>query len=236
MSKTAIVTGGAKRIGRSVSLKLAELGYNIALHYNRSGTEALQTRRDIEAKGVKCETFTHDLSDTSGIRELSENIFSEFDNIDLLVNNASVFRETSLSDITPAEFYDEFNINLVSPFFLSQQFARRVDKGLIINMLDARITKVHTLHFVYNMTKKSLRDFTLMAAKSLGPGIRVNGICPGPVMPPPDKNQEYLNEIALKTPLKRTGTPSDITVAVKYLVENKYVTGEILYVDGGEHL
>lgn len=236
MSKTAIVTGGSKRIGRSIALKLAELGYDIALHYNKSGKEALQTKKDIESEGARCRIFSYDLSDPRGIQGFTDQIFSEFEDVSLLVNNASVFRETRFGDVSLDDFYNEFNTNFISVFFLSQQFSKRVSDGMIINLIDARITKIHTLHFVYNLSKKLLGDFTLMAARSLGPGIRVNGICPGPIIPPSDKDDDYLDEIARKTPLKRTGSAEDIGKAVAYLVGNDFVTGEILFVDGGEHI
>lgn len=235
MSKSAIVTGGSKRIGKAISLKLAELGYDIVLHYNKSEDEAYETKRQIESIGTVCTLYRSDLGDTDELESFAEKIFSEND-IELLVNNASIFNEIGFMDVTMEEFYREYNINFVSPFFLSREYARKVGSGMIINLIDARITKVHTAHFVYNLTKKSLRDFTLMSAKALGPEIRVNGICPGPVLPPPGKTDEYLKNIARKLPLKKKGSTEYITSAVEYLISNKYVTGEILFVDGGEHI
>lgn len=236
MSKTAIVTGGSKRIGRSIALKLADMGYNIALHYNLSENEARDTKKAIESKGVICKLFKYDLSYINGLHSFVSRIFHEFNDVELLINNASVFRETNFLELSVEDFYSEFNINFVSPFFISQEFSRNVGKGMIINLIDARITKIHTLHFVYNLSQKVLRDFTLMSARSLGPDIRVNGICPGPVLPPPDKDEEYLDKIASKTPLGMRGSTDHIDIAVQYLVDNEYVTGEILFVDGGEHI
>lgn len=236
MSKTAIVTGGSKRIGRSIALKLADMGYNIALHYNLSENEARDTKKAIESKGVICKLFKYDLSYINGLHSFVSRIFHEFKDVELLINNASVFRETNFLELSVEDFYSEFNINFVSPFFVSQEFSRNVGKGMIINLIDARITKIHTLHFVYNLSQKVLRDFTLMSARSLGPDIRVNGICPGPVLPPPDKDEEYLDKIASKTPLGMRGSTDHIDIAVQYLVDNEYVTGEILFVDGGEHI
>jgi len=236
MSKTAIVTGGSIRIGKSISIKLAEMGYDIALHYNRSVKEANETKQVIESAGANCRLYSFDLSNTEGVESFANKIFSENHDIELLVNNASIFNEIGFLNVTMDDFYREFNINFVSPFFLAREYAKNAGRGMIINLIDARITKVHAAHFVYNLTKKALRDFTLMAAKTLGPDIRVNGICPGPVLPPPGETDEYLKKIADKTPLKITGTPQYIANAVEYLVLNDFVTGEILYVDGGEHL
>ncbi|MEE8135850.1 MAG: SDR family oxidoreductase, partial [Thermodesulfobacteriota bacterium] len=117
-----------------------------------------------------------------------------------------------------------------------QDFSKGNNAELIINMLDMRINKIETEHFTYNLTKKALRDFTLMAAKALGPKIRVNGICPGPILPPPDKDIKYLEQIAKDTPLEKPGNPDYIITAVKYLLDNSFVTGQCLFVDGGQHL
>lgn len=236
MSKTALITGGAKRIGKALSIKLAELGYNIILHYNNSQDDAEDTSQQIRSVGVGCDIFSADLSDPQAALRITEKILEKNKGVELLVNNASVFYETGFLNVSEEDFQREFNINFVSPFFLIQQFALICRKGLVINMIDARITKVHTSHFVYNLTKKSLFHLTHMTAKTLGPDIRVNGICPGPILPPPGEDQDFLRTIAAKTPLKRMGDTSYISQAVEYLVKNNYVTGETLFVDGGEHL
>lgn len=236
MSNTAIITGGSKRIGRSIALTLAELGYDIALHYNRSRKDALNTQAKIRDFGVKCEIFKADLSDPSQASGLIKDVNKKMPGLELLVNNASVFKEKRFLDVKEKDFDNEFNINFKSPFFLSQQFARNVSGGMIINLLDARVSKVHTAHFVYNLTKNSLMHLTLMLAKELGPEIRVNAICPGPVLPAAGENIRQLKKIAAKTPLKKIGDTSYINSGVKYLVDNKFITGEMLFIDGGQHL
>ena len=236
MSKSALITGGSKRIGRSVSLELAGLGYNIALHYNLSYKEALSTRSDIRKLGVRCEIFKSDLSKTSGASVLIKNVVKKFPDLNLLVNNASIFEEIGFFDVTENQLDRDFNINFKSPFFLSQEFAKNITGGMIINMLDARISKVHNAHFVYNLSKKSLHNLTLMLARELGPGIRVNAICPGPILPAEGDDQRKLKKISAKTPLRKIGNTSYINAAVRYLIENKFVTGEVLFVDGGQHL
>ncbi len=236
MSNTAIITGGSKRIGRSIALTLAELGYDIALHYNRSRKDALNTQAKIRDFGVKCEIFKADLSDPSQASGLIKDVKKKMPGLELLVNNASVFKEKRFLDVKEKDFDNEFNINFKSPFFLSQQFAKNVSGGMIINLLDARVSKVHTAHFVYNLTKNSLMHLTLMLAKELGPEIRVNAICPGPVLPASGENIRQLKKIAAKTPLKKIGDTSYINSGVRYLVENKFITGEMLFIDGGQHL
>ncbi len=236
MSQSALVTGGAKRIGKEIALKLASMGYDIIIHYNTSEKEALNTKKEVESKGVTCTLIRFDLTHPEKIDDFMGKVFAKCENVTLLVNNASIFRESNFLQVTYDEFVKEFNINFVSPFFLSQQFATRCKEGMIINIIDARITKVHTLHFVYNLTKKLLGELTKMAAKTLGPNIRVNGICPGPILPPQGKNFDYLKTVVDAIPLKKYGNVQDIAEAVSYLMRNKFVTGELLFIDGGEHL
>jgi len=236
MSNTAIITGGSKRIGRSIALTLADMGYDIALHYNKSKKDALAAQDIIRKKGVKCEIFKSDLSDPAQASGLIKDVKKKMKDLNLLINNASIFKEKRFLDVKERDFDNEFNINFKSPFFLSQQFAKNVKRGMIINLLDARVSKVHTAHFVYNLTKNSLMHLTFMLAKELGPDIRVNAICPGPILPSPGENINQLKKIAAKTPLKKIGDTSYINSGVKYLVENKFITGEMLFIDGGQHL
>ena len=236
MSKAALITGGGKRLGKAISLSLAERGYDIAIHYNRSDKEAKETADLIREKGREAEIFQSNLSDISQVRSLIPTVFEVFPQCSILVNSASIFENIGFNDVTEEIFERDFNTNFKAPFFLSQDFSKGDDAELIINMLDMRINKIETEHFTYNLTKKALRDFTLMAAKALGPKIRVNGICPGPILPPPDKDIKYLEQIAKNTPLEKPGNPDYIITAVKYLLDNSFVTGQCLFVDGGQHI
>jgi len=223
-------------LGKAISLSLAERGYDIAIHYNHSDLEAIETANLIKEKGRLCETFQSNLSDIKQVRSLVPKVLEAFPKCSILVNSASIFENIGFIDVTEEIFERDFNTNFKAPFFLSQDFSKGSDAELIINMLDTRINKIETDHFSYNLSKKALRDFTLMAAKALGPKIRVNGICPGPILPPPDKDIKYLEEIAKNTPLEKPGNPDYIITAVKYLLDNPFVTGQCLFVDGGQHL
>ena len=236
MSKAALVTGGGKRLGRAICLALSERGYDIAVHYNRSEGEALGTAEAVKANGVNAGTFKLDLSDTGGAKDFIKGVTRIFPRLSLLVNSASVFEHVEFGEVTEESFDRDFNVNFKSPFFLSKYFSEEASAEHIVNLLDTRVSKVETGHFVYNLAKRSLRDFTLMAAKALGPRVRVNGICPGPILPPPGMDDTYLEKVALNTVLKKTGNPEYIVTALKYLLDNPYVTGECLYVDGGQHL
>ncbi|GJM16034.1 MAG: short chain dehydrogenase [Thermodesulfobacteriota bacterium] len=236
MGKAALITGGGKRLGKAISLSLAEKGYDIAIHYNHSDREAKETAELIREMGRKCEIFQANLSDIKQVRTLIPRVFETFPDCSILVNSASIFEDVGFQDVTEEIFDRDLNVNFKAPFFLSQDFSKGQNAELIINMLDMRINKIETQHFSYNLSKKALRDFTLMAAKELGPKIRVNGICPGPILPPPDKDIKYLEKIAENTPLKKPGNPDYIIDAVKYILDNPFVTGQYLFVDGGQHL
>ena len=236
MSKAALVTGGGKRLGRAISIALAERGYDIAIHFNSSDLGAIDTAGTIRALGRSAEIFKSDLSDPHASGDFISSVSESFPHLSLLVNSASVFENVEFQEVTEEQFERDFNINFKSPFFISQHFSRQASAEHIINLLDTRVSQIQTEHFVYNLTKKALRDFTIMAAKALGPGIRVNGICPGPILPPPGMDESYLEGVSMQTPLKAPGKPEYVLNAIYYLLDNPYVTGECLYVDGGQHL
>ncbi|HSC36117.1 MAG TPA: SDR family oxidoreductase [Thermodesulfobacteriota bacterium] len=236
MKKAAFITGAAERLGKAMALALAGMGYDIALHYNSSEKGARKTADEIKALGRKCGIFKADLYDIKGIKPLTARVFRVFPNCSLLINNASIFENRDFMEVTEESFNREFALNFKAPFFLSQEFSRQKSAEIIVNMLDTRVSRIEPGHFVYNLSKKALRDFTLMAARALGPKIRVNGICPGPIFPPPGKGPKYLKRISGNTPLGKPGHPDYVISALKYIIDNSYVTGECLYVDGGQHL
>ncbi len=236
MKKAALVTGAAVRIGKAICLNLAQRGYDIALHYNRSEQDALETRDIIVRTGARCELFRCDFSSPETVVKLIPEVLKSFDGLCVLVNNASIFEDVSFSDVTPEFLETDLSINLKAPFFLSQSFSRETEGGLIVNFLDTRIKKTPTRHFAYNLSKKSLYHLTRMLAKELAPDFRVNAVCPGVILPPPGHGEDYLAGIALRTPMGRAGSIENIIDAFNYLLENDYVTGECLFVDGGGSL
>jgi NAD(P)-dependent dehydrogenase (short-subunit alcohol dehydrogenase family) len=236
MNKAALITGGGRRLGRDIAFELAGMGYDIALHYNTSEKGARKTADEIKSLGRKCKVFKADLSDIRNTKTLIKQVFRAFPCCSILINNASLFEDRKFMEVTEESFEREFTINFKAPFFLSQEFGRRKSARLIVNMLDTRVSQIETGHFVYNLSKRALRDFTLMAARALGPKIRVNGICPGPILPPVGKDVEHLRRISRRTPLGKPGRPDHVITALKYILDNDYVTGECLFVDGGQHL
>ena len=236
MKKAALVTGGAVRIGAGMALKLAGMGYDIALHYNNSQTEAEKIKREVEKKGTKCKLFKSDFSIETEVTGLIEEVSNEFEELTLLINNASIFERFKITETTLELFEKTFNINFKTPFILSRDFAKLVEKGNIINVLDTKAIKNSYFYAAYTLSKKSLLEFTKMAANEFGPDIRVNAIAPGLILEPEGKTSEYLDKMAENIPLKKRGSLEEINNALEFILLNGYVTGQIIFVDGGQHL
>ena len=235
-NKAAIVTGGAKRIGKAIALRLADMGYDLVLTYLSSRAEAEKVASEIEGRGRRCSIKQCDLAITETLPVLMDEVFQEFPGLTLVINNASIFERRPFAETTLADLDKNFAIHLKAPFVLAQEFASRVEQGQIINILDTRITRDKTAYFAYLLSKKSLADFTMLAASELAPGIRVNGIAPGLILPPDGEDSAYLDRLATKIPAERKGSVGNIVETVEFLVRNNYVTGQIIFNDGGEHL
>ncbi len=236
MNKAALVTGGAVRIGKQICLNLARKGYNIALHYNSSEKEALATRESVLGAGVQCEVFRCDLSSPDEAGKLVPKVVESFAGLCVLVNNASIFENVGFSDVTPEFLENDMVVNFKAPFFLSQSFSAETGGGVIVNFLDTRVKKIPVEHFCYNLSKKCLYHLTKMLARELAPDFRVNAVCPGAILAPPGFGDDYLDETARGAPMRRPGSVEDIISAFNYLLDNNYVTGECLFVDGGMSL
>lgn len=235
--RLALITGGAKRIGKEFALFLARQGYDIALHYNSATKEQEETKTLIEREGVACLPLQADLANQREVASLFPIINEKLGPCALLINNVSVFRFVSFMDTSATQFDSDMAVNLRAPFFLSQAFASQTPAGgQVINMLDCRVTGITTSHFVYSLSKSALYHFTLMAAKELAPRIRVNGIAPGPALPPPGKSEEHLAKVVGMAPLGVASPPATLVQALAYLLEAETVTGQLLFVDSGLHL
>jgi NAD(P)-dependent dehydrogenase (short-subunit alcohol dehydrogenase family) len=236
MNQAALVTGGARRIGREIVLALADQGYHIALHYGSSQKEAEKVAELVCQKGVQCHLFQCDLNDMDAVTQLVPRVFDCYPGCNLLINNASIFHRSHMMETDSDLFDRHFMVNLKAPFFLSQSFARNCKKGHIINMLDTKISRNLPAYFVYNLSKKTLFEFTKLAARDLGPDIRVNGISPGLILPSSEMSRQEFEELGNRIPLQMTGNPEEIITALYFLMENNFITGETIFVDGGEHL
>lgn len=249
MNNIAFITGGAKRIGREMALALAKNGYDLAIHYNNSEKNAQECQRLIEKLGQKCIIIKGNLYQQEQAKRIIAQIGSELGIISLLINNAAVFNPQFFLDTDQTQFDYDMGVNLRAPFFLTQQFARQVlnntnkkyyakgDKNfMVVNMLDSSHTKLRKNYFLYQLSKDALYSFTLLAAKSLSPHIRVNAIAPGPVLAPPGKSSNHLQKVALATPLGIASPPDTIVSGLEYLLNAKTVTGQILYISSGMQL
>jgi NAD(P)-dependent dehydrogenase (short-subunit alcohol dehydrogenase family) len=232
----ALVTGGAIRLGRAIALDLARRGHDIALHYNGSEDAAEDTAAEITHEGVDCVLLRHDLTNIQGLDRLVADAVAALPSLAILVNSASAYEHGDLRTTTPEMFDHQMTVNLKAPFFLTQAFARHRDTGLVVNILDNKIAFNQFQYGSYLLSKKALAELTRMAALELAPGIRVNGVAPGVILPAESRGADYLEWRRQGIPLLRTGDPERITRAVGYLVENDFVTGQVLTVDGGESI
>jgi len=235
-NKTALVTGAAQRLGRATALSLAERGVNVVIHYRSSAGRAEALADQVRNAGVKAWTVSADLADPAAAEHLFSRACSAAGSIDYLVNNASVFLESHLVDFAPADLARNVNINALAPLLIARSFAAQQREGAIINMLDCRITDYDRAHAAYHISKRMLYSLTRMMALEFAPSIRVNAVAPGLVLPPSGRDDTYLEGLAHTTPLNRHGAPSDVTAAILFLLESDFVTGQVLFVDGGRHL
>ncbi len=236
MDKGVLITGASDRIGKTLALFFARKGYNVAVHYATSLAKAQKTQQEILKTGARCELFQADFRNEKEVAALIGKVNSKF-KINCLINNASDFYPNKFTDAGTEHLMHFFDINFKAAYVLTKEFAKTTKTGsLVINILDTNICKNTSAHFDYLLSKKFLEAFTKQAAFHLAPKIRINGIAPGIILPPPDKDEAYTDRIAQKIPMKESGNPEKIIFAVDYLLKNNFVTGEILFVDGGEHL
>jgi len=234
-----IITGGAKRVGAATALYFAHKGYDIALHYNSSESEAQSLQQQIRKTGVSCEIFAHNLADISGLDALIKTIHAKMPHCNTLINNASIFERCEFMETDEALFDRQFAINFKAPFFLTQSFAKTFGKNpgaCVINILDTDIAKNHVTHFAYLLSKKTLADFTKMAAIALGKNIRVNSVCPGSMLPSTENCSAYEMKTKELVPLKLQPSLDDLSEAIYWLTQQKSITGQIINVDGGKHV
>ena len=231
---TAIVTGAAIRIGKAIALHLAEKGFNIALHYHRSEPSAVIEK--IKLKGVSCLGYQSDLSNIDEAEQLIAKILGDFDDVELLINSAANFIQENLEETRVENLVNTFNLNLMSPMLLMRDFKRSVNKGMIINILDERVRKHISTFGAYSISKVGLKHLTELAAVEWGQTVRVNGIAPGLILPPQGAAPDYLEKAAKKVPIRSHGKINNLLQALDYLMENQFVNGDTLFVDGAESL
>ena len=239
MTKTVLVTGGAKRLGRALVLDLARHGWNVALHYNSSEKEARATCADAETQGVKVALFKADLGKESEAAGLIERAGAELGVLTALVNSASLFENDAWYSVSRDSWDHHMETNLRAPFVLAQAFARQVPRdgaGAIVNIIDQRVLKPTPQFLSYSLSKAGLKWLTTTLAQALAPRVRVNAVGPGPTMINARQSPADFARQREATVLGRGAEPQDVCDAVRYLLEASAVTGQMIAVDGGQHL
>ena len=233
----ALVTGGAQRLGKAFALTLARMGYSIALHYRGSATEAMRTVKEIRALGVDCMEIRADLTVPKKINFLFS-LMDEFNApLKILVNSAAIMPVGNPRDLELRDWDSALDLNLRAPFLLAQQAAKRMTSGgLIVNITDIGAQKAWSRYPSYTVSKAGLEALTKLLARALAPGIRVNAIAPGLVLPSSVVTREQWNKLVQKLPLKRAATLTEITSTLEFLINNEYITGQTIVVDGGYSL
>ena len=236
--KTALITGGAQRIGAQITKTLHAHGYNIVIHYRNSSQEAQTLADDLNQLRTNSATLIQaELSDLQALKTLANTIKQ----LDVLVNNASVFYPTSMQNANENDWNTIINTNLMAPFFLSQSLSAVLskNKGCIINIVDIHAQRPLKNHAIYNISKAGLAMMTQTLAKELAPEIRVCGVAPGSILWPENQaklNDEQKDKMLNKIPLSKQGSPEDIANTVLFLANSPYITGQIISVDGGRTL
>ncbi len=238
MKQTALITGASKRIGKALTEHLAEKGWNVAIHYNTSEKSALDLVGSLSTKYPHqiFAAFKANLEEVLEVSQLVPSVVSSFGNIDLLVNNASVFDASYLKETTVELFDSQINVNFKAPFILVRDFSNLCKSGNIINFVDTRITSNKSNFAAYSLSKKALWELTKMAALEFAPNIRVNAIAPGVTLPPEEKDENYLQKLATGIPMKKPGGLEPIIKSFDYILNNNHLTGQLLFADGGENL
>ncbi len=239
VSKTVLITGGAKRLGRAIALALADAGWSVAVHYNSSEAEAEETVADLHARHVHAMAINADLANEEHTQRLIERACEDMGPLTALVNNASVFENDRIATITRASWDKHIETNLRAPLVLAQHFAQQLPtgaEGAIVNLLDQRLLKPTPQFLSYSTSKAGLAWLTVTLAQALAPRIRVNAVAPGPTLRNARQSEADFRRQIEATLLGRGATPEDIAAAVRYLLEAHAVTGQIIAVDGGQHL
>lgn len=234
---TALVTGGGRRVGRSIALALAQAGANVAVHYNRSEAEASETVELARSFGVRSETFKADLLIADETVRLMGDVESSLGAVSILVNNASAFSKGTLNGTSLDEWESYMAINFRAPFLLAQVMQRGLSgdqTGKVVNLNDWRTARAN--RFAYGVSKAALSGLTKSLAVAMAPNVQVNELALGAILPPADSLDETGEQVAKTAPAGRMGTLSEVSSAVISLIENDFITGETLHIDGGRHV
>ena len=239
MTETIVITGAGKRIGRTLALSLAGQGHAIAVHYNRSAGEAEEVVGRIRKAGGRAAAVGADLADEDAVTTLIARAAEAVGPITTLINNASLFEQDDVWTATRASWDAHMSINLRAPFVLTQALAKTLPEGAngnVVNIIDHRVWKLNPLFATYTLSKAGLWTLTRTLAQALAPRIRVNGIGPGPVLASIHQTSRTFAAEADTVPLGHGPTPEEIAHAVRFILATPSMTGQMIALDGGQHL
>jgi NAD(P)-dependent dehydrogenase (short-subunit alcohol dehydrogenase family) len=235
--KTVVVTGGARRLGRAMVLAMAESGANVAFTYLSSTSEARQLERQVQDSGARCLAIQCDLRREDNVQQMLNPVVDRFQAVDILINNAGLYQTARLEEITAAQWDELFAVNVRAPFLVSRYCAPHLRRahGRIINLGSLGGLKPWTTHAHYCSSKAALHMLTQVMAKALAPEIAVNCVAPGMIdTGSGEEDAALMNRLAVRTPMKKSGSPQDVVNAVMYFaMAPHFITGQILTVDGG---
>jgi NAD(P)-dependent dehydrogenase (short-subunit alcohol dehydrogenase family) len=237
--KAALVTGGARRIGRALVLALADAGYAVAVHHHASGNEAEALVAEIGRAGGRATALAADLADEAQVASLLPRATAALGPVGVLVNNASRFDNDTVATVTRESWDSHLAVNLRAPFVLTQQLAALLPAeagGLVVNLLDERVWNLTPYFLSYTLSKSALWTLTQTTALALAPRIRVNGIGPGPTLPSPRQSPEQFGRQCRMMPLHRGTSPQEIAAALRFILAAPAMTGQMIALDGGQHL
>lgn len=239
MTKTALITGAAVRIGRAIALDLAANGWAVGVHYNTSEKDAANTVAEIRDVGGRAVALQADLGDAAALCPLVDAATEKLGPVTLLINNASAFEEDHIGSLTDEGWRRHMNVNLAAPVFLSQAFADKLpaeQSGNVIHILDQRVWKPTPQFFSYSLSKSALWSATVTMAQALAPRIRVNAIGPGPTLANHRQDPNKFAEQIAALPLQKGPQLDEIASTVRFLVDHASITGQMIAADGGQHL
>jgi NAD(P)-dependent dehydrogenase (short-subunit alcohol dehydrogenase family) len=239
LRKVALVTGGARRIGRAICERLAAEGHALVIHCNASVADGEALAAAIRGRGGEATVIAADLADPDAVAGLGEMMGAAFGPVTLLVNNASMFAPDDLLSLDVPTWNRQFSVNIRAPSVLARDFAAQLpadEEGAIVNIVDQRVLKLTPQFYSYTLSKAALHAATTTMAQTLAPRIRVNAVGPGPVLPNVHDGADLFLREAEGTPLARSVPPEDIAAAVVYLARARSVTGQMIAVDAGQHI
>jgi len=236
MKKTALVTGACKRLGKEITLNLAQNGYDVIMHCFSSIGDGEDIQKSIASYGAESFLYQADFTKNEDVLNFIDSIKTNFKKIDLLINNAAIFERKNIIDTTTELFDAIYGVNIKAPYMLIKYLSPLLENGSIINILDTKILNIDTNYFAYSLTKKSLADLTMFSAKEFAPKIRTNGIALGLMLKTDNPDKIRYETIADKIPLKDNVDLKYLFETIHFLTANKALTGQIIFLDGGLHL